>query len=213
MVVEDFTSYTEKDDYNRLTETTTRCTATGVVRTELAYLYKDKGVGYYGDYEFKLDVCFTSAPTVESNYIWVWALANALGGYNDLSTVQGVAFRRRPSAPYYILALCDNPVGVVECTVALSLNTVYYLRVKRSGTTLTLKIYSTSTLRDAGGTADIGTITINNCTTTTWRYIYGMMSYHYTSGTSALSAYTENLELVGVLPIVTTQDASNVERY
>lgn len=198
MPLEDFTTYTEYDLNNRLSETTTRVRAQLVVKNELCYLYSDKGAGYFGNFEFKLDVCLVYAPQYVDNFIMMCAVANALNGFHDLSTVQCVGFRTKLTAPLFCFILYDKPAGSVVSSVLITVNTVYYLRFKRSGTTLTLKIYSTAALRDAGGTPDIDTLTVNNCTTTTWQYIYGFMNWHYITNLSSTITYTENLDILKV---------------
>ena len=57
----------EVDPSSHLSETTTRATASTIARNELCYLYKDKGSGHFGDFEFKLDVCLTAFSGGESH--------------------------------------------------------------------------------------------------------------------------------------------------
>jgi len=206
MPYEDFTGYTEVDPNSHIERTSSRVTVAGLIRNEVAYVYYDKGAGYFGNFKHKIDVrCTAYANEAEWN---VWALANDLGAkiplYNGNKPLFGVnvykgatltlrlfEYNRPDTLPNYYYAN----------TFTMSLNTTYYLTIERSGTTLTCKIYSNSARTNL-----LATLTISGVQTTTFRYVYAAQSCGSDGvGTRAISGYCENLFIPGVIPVEVTE--------
>jgi len=79
---EDFTTYTEEDPNSHITKNSSRVTFSNLTRPESAYVYKDFGSGYFsGDFEFKLDVRYTTCGF--NGFVHVWGLFNAVGDRDD----------------------------------------------------------------------------------------------------------------------------------
>ncbi|GAH36990.1 unnamed protein product [marine sediment metagenome] len=90
MAVENFTTYTELDDNNRIEKTSTRVTWASMTRDETAYVSKDFEDGYFDrDFGFLLTVNTTAI-----NYTTIilgvhWAVANLLDSLSDLKVADG----------------------------------------------------------------------------------------------------------------------------
>ena len=200
---ENFLDYTEVDLNEHISKNSSRVTGAGIVMEESAYVYKDKGVGYFsGDFDHKLDVKFTS--TTFGGYIFLWGLANEVGDW--------VNYKGTPSnyvsihithsweaSPNYILQLYGsfnggaNQISGVKGNV--NINTMYYLRIKRTGNTVTCDIYASAANRDSE-TSPTAQLTITLGGATAFRYIYAIHSFtHATSTGKDMSGYVENLDL------------------
>jgi len=122
--------------------------------------------------------------------MWVWALSNELGNdYYDFTAFQGVSLRSKSTGTHYELRLWDIGGGGLSAEYDISADTVYYLTIKREGTTLTCKVYNNSARTNL-----LTTLTVNNCAETTWRYIYATFG-HGAAGEEFISGYCEKLDL------------------
>ena len=59
MGIEDFTTYSEYDSAGDIVRTAPRVTVTTMRRDADAYIYKDFGAGYFGDFKFEFDIDIT----------------------------------------------------------------------------------------------------------------------------------------------------------
>lgn len=186
MVYEDFTDYVEVDPNNYWSQTTTRNTATNLLKSDDSYLYKDYGSGHFGDFEHLIDFCMTAS--VLNGWMGVWALVNAEGSYADMANDVPMVSIGHYADPANRKIVLRWKGGESDEYTNLSLDTTYYLTIKRSGTTLTCKIYS-----DAARTTLLDTLTVT-CGTGTFQYLEAGFSLDFT-GTETISAYVENLDL------------------
>jgi len=173
---EDFTTYTEVDPNNHIAKIGTNHVDAIVARSEDAYLYKDKGIGYFADFEHKIDVKLTpSAQT--GGWTAVWMLTN------DIDDVKGL---RIASKTYLMVNIYHDPNE--PCRIYLEENyagaqyhsyydgtvdTWYYLTITKAGTTLTCKIYS-----DSSRTTLITTKSLTLHGSWAFRYVFAVNTYN-----------------------------------
>jgi len=196
MSIEDFTTYTVVEPDTIFTVTASKSAFADMDRDIDAYLWKDYGAGYFGDFGHRLEIKFTAA--VHASTWWCWLITNAVDdGYNAngiklmpsySSTEKKYRIDAREGAEYG--TLIDN-TGYI-----FSLNTVYYLTVEREGTTFTCYIRSGS----HEGTL-VDTIT-GTCGTTTYQYIEVTASHNTASSNYDSDGYVENLRFdIPVAPV------------
>ena len=187
MAYEDFTQYVEVDEDGDITVTATKCSVSTMRRDALSYVRADKGVDHFGDFEHLVTV-YGSGANAEAA-CGFWMLSN---GANTLQEGYvgnvGIAILLYKTTTYQLTAYDfsnDN-----SDYYDISIDTAYYLTIERSGTALTVKIYS-----DAARTTLLDTLSIT-CATTQYRYIFGVASRNSTSTPAAvLTGYSENLDL------------------
>lgn len=188
MAAEDFTSYTLVG--LRISKTATRCTAgPDLRRTDISYIYDDKGVSHFGDFEHLAKVrLLDSASAVKTG---VWGLSNGAHTIKDkIDGTTGISvFLYFLNFRVYLYDFETGQAAAYE-------NNSYYnkdlwLTIKRDGDTLTCKIYS-----DSGRTSLLDTLTISSCTETTFRYIETIHSEdNDTDSYRTSDAYIEELNL------------------
>ena len=142
---EDFTTYEEEDPNSHINVTAHHIDHLAY-SDEAAYVYKDRGVDHFGDFIHLIDV--KSGFEEEESESFMWMLSNdiddAHGLLVALKTSIGVNFKQ---------VWGDNTVCLHESyggnryyTTSFNgeVDTWYYLAIQKSGTSLTLKIYSDS---------------------------------------------------------------------
>jgi len=176
IVYEDFTTFTEVDPNNRIT-VQPNLIISQVTRSETAYVYADYGVDYFKNFTHELEV-LANDPTTKGVHS-EWVLANAVGNLNELRgagenyiTVQ--MYDMEPTGTRYII-LREYYEGTVyqQYVTGLSVNTKYYLRIKKEGTSLTLEVYS-----DAERTNLLYTLSITLHIDYAFRYLYASSSWN-----------------------------------
>lgn len=224
-MAEDFTTYTEKDDNNRATKTTTRITVASMPSTEDVYIYKDKTVGFYdGDFTFVATVNLTAADADGRQYVWMVAnLVDDAKGIDDASGDYLACFLYGAGSSVYNIYLeeCDGG-AIYQDSYVISLNTPYYLKITRDETigtygTLYCYIYS-----DAARTALLDTLSITlRSSKKDFRYLYGLNNRNSGVASRAISGYSENLGSYTADPgyantypsVATTRVTSITHRY
>jgi len=205
MVIEDFTDGTwiEVDPNSRIDRTQTRVTFAGLTRAESAYVYKDKGVGYFnGDFEHWLDVRYSSC--VLYSFVHLWGLFNTIGDREEAKgspiNYVGVYFggEGTNNAKIVLIGYYNGVCpGAPQWVLPLP-NTTYYLTIKRTGSTYTCDIYPTSSDRE-NETNALANLSITLGGVTAFQYIYVSQSMSYTGG-YPIYGYVENLILHPVKP-------------
>ena len=199
---EDFTTYTEEDPTGAGGESghiqfTAYHIDHDAYRNEDAYLYDDKGVDHFGDFEHLVDV--RSDFLEEESYGIVWMLSNDVDDLYGLLVAQKTTIVLRFDSFLSILQLGEKyGVGWYEDnSVALSADTWYYLKIVKSGTSLVVGIYSTSGLRDAGdGTdGDVDNLALTLQADHLFRYNFACNTYHDDYTTNYMSNDIANLDL------------------
>ena len=203
MPTEDFTTYTEADPNNHLSETSSRVTAAALIRNESAYVYKDFGADHFDDFTHDFDMRCT-AYSGDGAFFMTHSVSNALADF--LESGDGVGERVIGVSYYYDITSTQLRIYLWQYRAAVmtsdfygpaSLNVTYFIRMKKTGTSLVAGIYSTAALRNAGngtdGDLDNLAITISD---DTYRYCYGGQSVTSSwNPNSSMDAYVENLDL------------------
>jgi hypothetical protein len=181
---EDLTTYTEVDPNSRITVTSARSTFTGLTRNEDAYVYKDFGAFYFGDFEIYADVRLNSGSENDS-LVGIIGLSNTVNDWDDWGAGLSVHFMKAGGNNYLVLF----EIGGSNDFYVISGDTTYYVTFERVGTACTLKVYSDSARTNL---LDTLSITVN---TTTWRYLYVTISGN-TGDSYACSGYSENIKIL-----------------
>ena len=185
----DYTAMTKSDAHNLIASLGAgNYTITNDPRGYQSWLYQDMGANYFsGDLLFRTSVYLTSS-TSASNYQGILVLTNGIYGFNTGTTSseelytaisQGIFIRYTSSAWSINLYYSSTATGYTA-----SATTWYYLEYARTGTTQTLKIYSTPAF-DAPHL--LQTLTQTSVLTTSWRYVMGWDAMYYSTGSGAQS--------------------------
>ena len=182
---ENFNSYTEIDPNTHITLTSSQQLDYSLTRGETAYIYKDYGDSNFQDFEHEWDTYIVNTGSgswrMEVNY----GITNTIGSFN--TWVQFIAVIWYYSGSVANLHLLGNGINQ---HVTLTVNTWYYLRITKTGTSVNLYVYSDS-LRTNLVTSCSGTLSSDYH----FRYIYGCASYNDGHPTIIGSAKTRNLNL------------------
>ena len=185
---EDFTTFTEEDPNGVWSQTSTRNTATNLRKDDDSYVFKSYGSGHFLDFEHLLDVRLTASEY--KSILNLWGLTNTPESFGDLPNGSfRICFHESTEGEirFYLAEKGGNQVP----SNPVSLNTTYYLKIKRQGTTLYLYIYT-----DPNRTTLFQEISIT-CGTQAFEYLqcgFGDKS-NATYGTRVASGYCENLDL------------------
>ena len=192
---EDFTTYTEVDPNNHIEKTANHVDFLGKM-DEDAYLYDDKGIGHFGNFEHLIDVKPISV-TIPYNYFKCspYALTNDLDDLKGLlDASKTVIFLRvnnelPPNHP--IFRLFEYYDGVVYFSDLYSgfYGTMYYFNIKKEGTSFSAKIYS-----DAERTNLLETLSMTLQADHSFRYIHACQT-HNEGRTGDMDLDVENLHL------------------
>lgn len=169
-------TYTEADPNSRITESTVTATFAGIARNEDAYLYKDWGAGYFGDFVHDFET--TGTTWANGSKLVVWGLSNSLA--SKASWAAGLYLQldaTSTTAGTYTL----GEIGGSTSVGASIAKTIMYWRIERNGTTLTAKRATSAANRLAGTWAETLTITV---ATTTYQYQYAGSSVNDSNATT-----------------------------
>lgn len=188
---ENFTAFTEVDPNSRISKTSTRVTVSNLTNLEKAYVYKDKGEGYFtGDFKHCIDIRCVSAELAAECV--VWCLANAIGGAGETDHTDKlvVFFFGHTTDPRIYLRERYNDAHT-QTSYIIEYDTTYYLTIERAGSTLTCKIYS-----DSGRTDLLATLSLELHSIDSYQYIYPAQSADMTwYADNIISCWCENLWL------------------
>jgi hypothetical protein len=177
MTYEDFTSYTEVDPDDYIQKTANHIDAVLWRNKSLTAVYKDFGAGHFGNYEHLIDARCEVANNYGVGIFWSVSNSNSTVFVDDSLGTIAVDFYRAGAGTYWVYLL-ERYGGIIYGTQqAVSANTYYYFRIQKNGTAMTVKIYSTAALRDAGGTPDVGTLTLTLHSDYTHQYLYAARNY------------------------------------
>lgn len=202
MSVEDLTTYTEVDPGTYLSVTSSRSTFTNMTQAIDAYVYKDKGVDHFdGNFEHLITVYQGQTENIGDPYVTHWCLANMVNDYYYIFlNADSLAIDVRSlhgSPPYITIQLRETVAGTRYSFTAHdeSINTPYYLKIKRNeavGTYGTIYCYIYS---DSGRTNLLATLSGALHEKEDFRYIYTTQSWNSGSSNSICDGYSENLDL------------------
>lgn len=192
MAVENFLTYLENDPNTKITVTSNKIDVENEAWNAESYVRGDKGVGHFGDFEHLVDVYIDSGMGAN---VWTggWAMSNGSNTYTEMDAAnEGLYLLCQKtevgSSRFLIRDLTNDNSD--DGTVGAD-DTWFYLKIKRSGTTLTVEIYS-----DSARTAWVDTLTIV-CSTDFYRYVFGFSNRE--SGTNIVYLEVMNLDLQEVV--------------
>lgn len=200
---EDFTTYTKVDLNSHISKTSSRVTFTTLLRSESAYVYKDKDVGHFsGDFEHLIEAMLTdkSLGTGYTPKSFIWLLGQAIGDYLTVegSNVLAVSLDAS-SATVVTIGLWEyyaEAPSYTDVSISLSYYTQYYLTIERDesiGTYGRLYCYI-RTGSHSGSLVD--TLQLDLHGKEDFQYIYAGQSVTSGSNPNAwVSGYCENLDL------------------
>lgn len=187
---EDFTTYTETDPNSHIEKTEYHIDF-NCYRNEDAYLYKDYGADYFGSsWEHKVD--FRITEDMQDNDIYViWALSNDIDDINGLragnKTCLWARAMRVSGVNRISLLEVYNGSGYEDYYTTLTVNTWYYLTIKKTSTAFECKIYS-----DWERTNLLDTLTLTLHGDWKFRYVFGANTYN-SAGAYNVNGDTEYL--------------------
>jgi len=177
MALLDFTTFTEVDPSSDLTVTSDTIEIDSMTRGVAAGIYKDFGAGYFtGDFTFNWRFDFTlGVGRYSATSIFALTPVYSLTRDNrdNASTGFDIYIGTSHENTEIITILADWVTNSADQT-----NTGYdppksfWYTLTRSGTTITLQIYT-----DASRTALYDTLSINNGAAPAYRYLYAMSSF------------------------------------
>jgi len=195
---EDFSYYTEVDPGNDITRTRYRATWTDMIMSEHSYVYADKGVDHFTNFEHQIDAIQTAMQ--DDYHVMVWALWNTVGYWNQcLLAGSGIGvFARRltgqaPGKCTLVLSEWPFPTQFTDASIDLNINQKYYLTIKRSGANFTCDIYSDSARTIL---VDSLALVLHAACQVAFRYIYPLQEYGEAGWPQIGSGYVEKLWLV-----------------
>ncbi len=193
---ENFTTYTEEDPNTHITVTASRVTVTGLLRSEDAWVVKDKTAGHFdGDFEHLITV-YIDAGGGDGGQNTVWGLANLVDDYFGIDASNGDML----SVWMYSVAnptiRMEEMVAGTRYTVdqAVSLDTLYYLKIVRDETVGTYGTIYSYIYSDAARTNLLQTLTLTLHEKEDFRYIYAAQTGNSAQAFS-ITGYCENLDL------------------
>jgi hypothetical protein len=175
----DLTTFTEVDPNNHITETASRGTFSGLTRNESAYLYEDFGAGYFGT-DFIFDFNFRIGGYSGNGLMSLWGLSNEIGDVTSWTSGIWLNLYDDGGVTYIKISGVSSNIPVNE-------STVYYARIIRAGSTLTLLVFS-----DSGRTTLVGALSTYISDTDTYRYFYAISSRSADGLAYSISGYSEN---------------------
>lgn len=140
-VTQNFLSFTEVDPSSHITVTANSILHDSY-RTEFACVYKDFGEDHFTDFTHYVDVICDLREADASGIVWM--LANEVASFNTIykESKTGVALILYP--PYFGLYELYEGSNYDRTWFSAETEVWYYLKIIKSGTTLTCEIYSDS---------------------------------------------------------------------
>jgi len=203
MAFKDFDLATEVDPNTHLTPNGVKIDWTGVTRSEDVHCYFDEGAAHFdGDFEHLLEVYADSASTAGGNAV-PWAITNIIDDRRGIRDASGdyIDIYTACQAGNWNLYLAESDGGTPyqDGSIALSYDTLYYLKVVRNeavGAQGTAYCYIYS---DSGRTVLVDTVSVALHTSKKdYRYYFGFNSNN-SGGAQTATGYTQNHNLQEVV--------------
>lgn len=191
-IYQDWTTYTENDPNNRLTETPTVLTVAAMQKDEDCWLRYDAGIGAFGN-TFQHDVDMKVTARSDMCFGAFWEVSNTLNDVQYLrdNTLPGIVCYARSGVgvatfDFYIE---ETKTLASDSYLAQAVNIYFYCTIQRTAANACqCRIYS-----DAARTTLLDTISIA-VDTTSHRYIFGTCSANLGT-TPTISMLVEKLNL------------------
>lgn len=193
--MEDLTTFTETDPNGDLTITTSTATFDTMRRDAVAHVKKDYGAGNFGDFSISFEFKITASENYSVlAFLLLSSNPNFDTWYELISAAnEGIAvyFYHNPSGSVRQVGIRDYGTANSQ-TYNISLNTAYFCNLVRSGTSISLYIYS-----DAAHTNLLATLTVTG-TATTKQFLCFPASGGWTppGDNYPVSGYVKSLELI-----------------
>lgn len=188
---EDFTTYIEVDDNNHL-DLTKNHVDFDAWEDEDCYLYKDKGVDHFTDFEHLINVKLTAAPDPYAVGA-VWALTNDVEDMEWLQanhrTFLSVRFWLYGSTRRLVLNENYDGTSFEQYYDDPDIDKWYYLKIIKEGTDFRLEIYD-----EPERTTLLDTLSLTLHGDWNFRYIFAANTYNWDSA-NHIEMSTENLNL------------------
>lgn len=194
---EDFTKYEEQDSNNHIDFTANHIDFVHQYDEE-AWLYDDKDTDHFGDFDHKIDVKSVSA--VNYGMLPFWMLSNDVDSYLDLKgaskTVVMLDLYRTGAGAYGAElreAYGGNEYYDIDY-VTLTQGIQYYVRIKKSGISLTVDFYTSSANCD-GEVGSVLQLSLTLQTDHKFQYIFSAPSCRGDSSAYPHEGDVDNLDL------------------
>lgn len=191
-ILEDFTTYTKTDPNSHIAVSQHQVDFQAYTN-ESAYIYKDKGADFFGDFTHEFQITPSSIVTDYPD-LAVWMLSNDLADYETLLSgwKTAIAVQLSISGGIGNLYLDESYAGAYYQSDAHSipLDTTCYLTIQKAGATLTIKAYS-----DSARTVLLFTDSLALNGDWKFRYVYACSSFNYVTGTDVGECVINNLSL------------------
>lgn len=180
-------TYTEADPNSRIGLSTVTATFTGVKRDENAYVYKDWGAAYFGDFVHDFET--TGVTWANGSKLVVWGVSDTVAAMSGWTAGLYLLLNASSTtAGTYTLGEVGGAAGTsVGASIA---RTIMYWRIERNGLTCTAKRASSAANRTAG--VWVETLTIS-CANTTYRYQFAGSTFN-DANTTAVTQTTANFK-------------------
>jgi hypothetical protein len=198
LTVEDFTSYTEVDPNSHLSKTAYHVDHKGY-RNEDCYLYKDKGVDHFGNFTHLIDLKPMGHGGTYYGCSYFWMLSkDTVDDFKGLVNASKTAFAvgcwtNSVFVPYVQIEESYAGIRYVSTAIILAEGTQYYPKIVKSGTTVTLYVYS-----DAARTTQVtgSPVSLTLHADHTCQYIFAGNTYNDGTDTSKwIAVDIDNLDL------------------
>jgi len=208
VVLEDFTTYTEIEEDDRIQATANHIDYR-IVRYESYYLYYDKEEDHFGsNWEHLIDAKWNGVESGSYVHGGLWMLSNELGDQQTLTNTDKTFITLRLRAG---TSQSPNLWDITESYDGSHYTDAYgsdvtdmlYFRIKKVGTAFTCKIYDTAESRDAETSDEhlLDTLTLTLHADHNFRYIYGVCSNDDGATGRYAEADIENFDLQEVPPV------------
>ena len=209
--MEDFTTYTETDPGADVTVTSSRITIASGTDNDTYNVFKDKGAGYFDALDIDFAMRVTTGVTTDA----IVGIAIINTATPTTENMAGTLTSSDISANMYwyngtnIFLSRGNFAGITDSVAGLSIDTTYYCTLVRTAgsDTVTLEIYS-----DSGRTSLVDTLSVSGFGTTTWQYVYGLMTAEFNES-NVLNGYVENMTINVVAGAALTRSPSGGVAY
>lgn len=193
MSVENFTTYTEVEEITDIfSVAANKIDFTDAMMDESSYVYKDFGVGYFGDFTH-LVTFYLSSTNLGSALCWHgYGQQNEITDFYSATGDALITFMLGRTGFVYSI-YCEEKEGGVNGDFDffdISVDTPYYLTISRNGTVYQVLIYD-----DAGRTNLVDTL-LMACITTAFQYCMAAETYDMNvNADRRITGYIENLDL------------------
>lgn len=190
-------TYTNNDPATHLTITTHKVVVANQDRNSSTTLYKDGGASHFGDFTTRMQVDWTSciAPDGTCN-LGVWGLSSTLRSNivameTALDGITLELYQNDASGGSSYRWLLENKEGSGSVSFTdTNPPSTRYVKIVRSGSTVTVTLYSDSLF-----SASIGTLTLVSAPTTAYRYFYSVISRNDSNTDAQINATIQNIDI------------------